>query len=81
MMRKFLSAVILVPRLRAGNKSLYAVYESGPEKKLQRLSYLVTTLPKIVEVPESDACKNSLLDVAFISTKCHSVIRLQHSVS
>ena len=50
MMRKVLSAVILVPRLRAGNESLYAVYESGPEKKLQRLSYLVTTLPKIVEV-------------------------------
>ena len=36
MVRKVLSAVILVPRLRAGNESLYAVYESGPEKRLQR---------------------------------------------
>ena len=33
---KVLSSVILVPRLRAGNESLYAVYESGSEKRLQR---------------------------------------------
>lgn len=58
-MRKVLSAVILVPRLRVGNKAAYAEYESGSEKRLQRLELLGdNAAQRYQRFLRETACKN-----------------------
>ena len=54
----------------------------GRKRGYSVLSYLVTTLPKDIRGSwEWLLAKTSLLGVALMSAKCHSVIWLQHSVS